>query len=138
MAHRCAAFQVLPPRRVQGRQPLSLLPRPEYQQTLHYLQVLPERGVCLRRALQVRPCLPLTYVCITVTHFTSCLCCRYDHIRLSSRGGGSGTSEDLTGGGRGGGGASRSGRGGAKKTLVLRDRGEETMKLLQSHDNDCR
>ncbi|CAI5686455.1 E3 ubiquitin-protein ligase makorin-2 [Oreochromis niloticus] len=48
--------------------------------------------------------------------------CRYDHIRLSSRGGGSGVSEDLTGGGRGGGGASRSGRGGAKKTLVLRDR----------------
>lgn len=46
--------------------------------------------------------------------------CRYDHIRLSSRGGGGGgASENLTGGGGGG---SRVGRGGAKKTLVLRDR----------------
>ncbi|XP_030585076.1 E3 ubiquitin-protein ligase makorin-2 [Archocentrus centrarchus] len=44
--------------------------------------------------------------------------CRYDHIRLSSRGGGGGgASENLTGGG-----GSRVGRGGAKKTLVLRDR----------------
>lgn len=66
--------------------------------------------------------------------------CRYDHIKLSSRGGGAGVvavpSENHAGAGGGGGGggggaAAASGvsggasvRGGAKKPLVLRDRGE--------------
>lgn len=72
-----------------------------------------------------------------------CVCvwcvCRYDHIKLSSRGGGAGVvtvaSENHAGAGGGGngggGGAAASGvgggapvRGGAKKPLVLRDRGE--------------
>ncbi|KAE8298955.1 putative E3 ubiquitin-protein ligase makorin-2 [Larimichthys crocea] len=45
--------------------------------------------------------------------------CRYDHIKSSSRGGG-GASEDQAGVGGAGGGASV--RGGAKKTLVMRER----------------
>lgn len=47
---------------------------------------------------------------------------RYDHIKFSSRGGGAGASEDQAGGGAAGGGAPF--RGGAKKTLVLRERGD--------------
>uniref|UniRef100_A0A3B5BEZ0 E3 ubiquitin-protein ligase makorin-2 n=1 Tax=Stegastes partitus TaxID=144197 RepID=A0A3B5BEZ0_9TELE len=49
--------------------------------------------------------------------------CRYDHIRPSFRAGGGGASEDAAGGGGAGG---RAGRGGPRKTLVLRDRGENT------------